>query len=105
MIHYNCGYCYEPSEKFEYTPRSTSYPFSNRNPKYDLLRQIKLWYKKKPITVTNPPEWPGEDGKPVTIPENLKNESESRFKENQFNIVASELIALNRSISDMRPKE
>lgn len=50
----------------------------------------------------NPPDWPGENGKAVIIPENLKESSKERFKENEFDIVASDLIALNRSIPDVR---
>lgn len=51
---------------------------------------------------TNPPEWPGENGKGVVIPEHLKEESNQRFKENEFDIVASDLIALNRTVPDLR---
>lgn len=50
----------------------------------------------------NPSSWPGENGKPVVIPKQLKKEAEDRFKENQFNVVASELVALNRSVPDQR---
>ena len=45
---------------------------------------------------------PGEDGKGVEIPDHLKEESERRYKENQFNIVVSEMIALDRSLPDLR---
>lgn len=51
---------------------------------------------------TNPPEWPGENGKGVVVPEHLKEESKQRFIENEFDIVASDLIALNRSIPELR---
>lgn len=51
---------------------------------------------------TNPPGWPGENGRAVQIPQNLKEESKKRFKENQFNIMASDMIALNRSVPDQR---
>ena len=51
---------------------------------------------------TNPISWPGENGRGVIIPSDLKEKSEKRFKENQFNIVASDLIALNRSVPDQR---
>lgn len=50
----------------------------------------------------NPSKWPGELGKPVVISsdeEILKNE---KFKLNQFNLLASDRIALNRSLSDVR---
>ena len=51
---------------------------------------------------TNPSNWPGEGGRAVVIPNHLREESKKRFKENQFNIVASDLMALNRSINDQR---
>lgn len=51
---------------------------------------------------TNPPDWPGENGEGVAVPEALKGLSRKRFLENQFDIVASELIALNRSLTDFR---
>lgn len=51
---------------------------------------------------SNPSYWPGESGQAVRIPENLKEEAKTRFRENQFNIVASDLMALNRSINDQR---
>lgn len=82
-----------------------TYPFSCRNEKYDFLKQIKKWHKTEQVRVKNPVYWPGENGKGVEIPEHLKEESEKRFKENQFNVVASELIALDRSIPDLRWKE
>lgn len=54
------------------------------------------------IEATNPPSWHGEGGRAVVIPDNLQAESKKRFAENQFNILASDLIALNRSIKDQR---
>ena len=84
----------------ESSPFPTTYPFSCRNDKYDLLNQIKIWFKKDikiPIS-----DRPGENGKGVEIPDHLKEESERRYKENQFNIVVSEMIALDRSLPDLR---
>jgi hypothetical protein len=54
------------------------------------------------IIGTNPSSWPGEGGRAVVIPTHLREEAKKRFKENQFNIVASDLMALNRSINDQR---
>lgn len=51
---------------------------------------------------SNPLHWPGEMGKAVVISkeeENLKNE---KFKLNQFNLLASDRIALNRTLIDVR---
>ncbi|XP_053214600.1 polypeptide N-acetylgalactosaminyltransferase 1-like [Panonychus citri] len=64
------------------------------------LQQLRRW--KPPVTINNPSSWPGEKGKPVSIPkeeESLKNE---KFKLNQFNLLASDRIALNRSLPDVR---
>lgn len=54
------------------------------------------------IGATNPPDWHGEGGRAVVIPQDLQEQSRKRFAENQFNILASDLIALNRSIRDQR---
>lgn len=51
---------------------------------------------------TNPPDWPGENGRAVNLPESLKSEVEKQFSENQFNIYASNLIAINRTLRDIR---
>lgn len=76
---------------------------SSSSAKMRILDKIKEWFKEDhSAEPTNPPFWPGENGRGVVIPENLKKESEKRFKENQFNIVASDLMALNRSVPDQR---
>ena len=51
---------------------------------------------------TNPINWPGEQGRGVEVPKQLKNLEKKRYEENQFNVVASDLIALNRYIPDNR---
>lgn len=62
--------------------------------------QLHSW---TPVVLkSNPSSWPGENGKGVLIPkedEALKNE---KFKLNQFNLLASDKIALNRSLPDVR---
>merc|ERR1719340_544674 len=45
---------------------------------------------------------PGEMGKAVQIPKDREDEKKEKFKINQFNLLASEMIALNRSLSDVR---
>ena len=50
----------------------------------------------------NPVTWHGEDGREVVVPRDLQAEVDRRFKENNFNVVASDLIALNRSIPEQR---
>lgn len=62
--------------------------------------QLRLW---TPVNQDkNPASWPGEMGKAVVVSkeeEALKNE---KFKLNQFNLLASDRIALNRSLADVR---
>lgn len=63
-------------------------------------RDLRKWMPVK--LDSNPASWPGEMGKPVVIgkeEEQLKNEE---FKLNQFNLLASDRIALNRSLADVR---
>ena len=48
------------------------------------------------------PTGPGEMGKPVSIPLDHQAEAKEKFKINQFNLVASEMISLNRSLPDYR---
>jgi len=45
---------------------------------------------------------PGEMGKPVQIPSDKEAEKKEKFKINQFNLLASEMISLNRSLQDVR---
>ncbi len=50
----------------------------------------------------NPPDWHGEEGREVVVPRDLQAEVDRRFKENNFNVVASDLVALNRTVPDTR---
>ncbi|XP_078537851.1 polypeptide N-acetylgalactosaminyltransferase 13 isoform X2 [Lissotriton helveticus] len=47
-------------------------------------------------------EGPGELGKAVLIPNNDQEKMKELFKINQFNLMASDMIALNRSLPDVR---
>lgn len=92
---------FENRDKFR-QEKSTSHQFSSKNDRINLLDKLKGWFKEDAVEPTNPASWPGENGRGAVIPAELKAESDRRFKENQFNIVASELIALNRSVPDQR---
>lgn len=45
---------------------------------------------------------PGALGKPVHIPKSREEEKKEKFRINQFNLLASEMISLNRSLTDVR---
>jgi len=51
---------------------------------------------------TRPRDGPGEGGKPVVIAKDNQEKMKEMFKINQFNLMASEMIALNRSLPDVR---
>uniref|UniRef100_A0AAX7T3P8 Polypeptide N-acetylgalactosaminyltransferase n=1 Tax=Astatotilapia calliptera TaxID=8154 RepID=A0AAX7T3P8_ASTCA len=53
-------------------------------------------------TMSRPRDGPGEGGKPVVIPKEQQEKMKEMFKINQFNLMASEMIALNRSLPDVR---
>lgn len=50
----------------------------------------------------NPAHWPGEMGKAVVIGKEEEKLKVEKFKLNQFNLLASDRIALNRSLVDVR---
>lgn len=45
---------------------------------------------------------PGEMGKPVVLPDSQKHMMKEKFKINQFNLMASDIISSNRSLADIR---
>ena len=61
---------------------------------------LKIWQPAP--TVGKNKGMPGEMGKAVQIPKEREEEKKEKFKINQFNLLASEMIALNRSLADVR---
>lgn len=45
---------------------------------------------------------PGEMGRPVKLPPAVERLVSDKFKINQFNVLASDAISLNRSLPDVR---
>lgn len=52
--------------------------------------------------LVRPRDGPGEGGKPVVISKENQEKMKEMFKINQFNLMASDMIALNRSLPDVR---
>merc|ERR1712131_380790 len=48
------------------------------------------------------PDGPGEMGTAVKIPPELEEKKKEMFKENQFNLLASNMISVNRTLKDVR---
>lgn len=57
------------------------------------------------MDIENPSHWPGEKGKGLTIGKEEQVLKDEKFKLNQFNLLASDRIALNRSLPDCRMNE
>ncbi|KAI4456030.1 n-acetylgalactosaminyltransferase [Holotrichia oblita] len=62
-----------------------------------------LLHRWKPAPTVLPKHGsPGEHGKPVHIPSDQEAVMKEKFKLNQFNQLASDMMSLNRSLSDVR---
>ena len=48
---------------------------------------------------------PGDGGRAVKVPPHREAEAKETFKINQFNLVASDMMALNRTLPDYRMEE
>ncbi|XP_066597733.1 polypeptide N-acetylgalactosaminyltransferase 5 isoform X1 [Prorops nasuta] len=62
--------------------------------------EIHLWRPAR--TVRENKGSPGEMGSPVQIPADQEAKQQELFKLNQFNLMASDMISLNRSLKDVR---
>ena len=62
--------------------------------------KLKLW-QPAPV-VGKQSGYPGEMGTAVKIPKDKEDEKREKFKINQFNLLASEMLSLNRSLQDVR---
>ncbi|NXY08619.1 GALT5 acetylgalactosaminyltransferase, partial [Pteruthius melanotis] len=49
------------------------------------------------------PQAPGQFGHPVAVPDDKQEEAKSRWKEGNFNVYLSDLIPVDRAITDTRP--
>jgi len=45
---------------------------------------------------------PGDKGKAVVVPKEREAEAKELFKVNQFNLIASDMMSLNRTLPDYR---
>ena len=59
-------------------------------------------YERTDVKV-NPDDWPGERGASVMLSSADEELAKARFAENQFDVVRSEKVAINRSVPDLRP--
>uniref|UniRef100_A0A8V0Y748 Polypeptide N-acetylgalactosaminyltransferase n=2 Tax=Gallus gallus TaxID=9031 RepID=A0A8V0Y748_CHICK len=76
--------------------------FSECNKCDDKKERSLLPALRVPFPVQQLEEGPGEMGKAVLIPKDDQEKMKELFKINQFNLMASDLIALNRSLPDVR---
>lgn len=64
------------------------------------IDKLKTW--SQPELKDNPKDWPGEEGKAVKLTKDEEKDYKTKFDLNKFNLIASDKIALNRSIPDFR---
>ena len=65
--------------------------------------QLRKWEKRKPVKKQG--DLPGEMGAKVKTPSDMTEIKKEKFKINQFNLLVSEMISINRSLKDVRLAE
>ncbi|XP_043269571.1 LOW QUALITY PROTEIN: polypeptide N-acetylgalactosaminyltransferase 5-like [Venturia canescens] len=74
-------------------------PVKNRQRRYSQT-ELHRWRPARPVRENK--NSPGEMGKQVLIPPKDEGEMKKLFELNKFNLMASDMIALNRSLTDVR---
>ncbi|KPP78842.1 Polypeptide N-acetylgalactosaminyltransferase 13-like [Scleropages formosus] len=69
---------------------------------YEHSKSVTIEAERATPAISRSQEGPGEMGKPVVIPKENQEKMKELFKINQFNLMASDMIALNRSLPDVR---
>ncbi|XP_052258556.1 polypeptide N-acetylgalactosaminyltransferase 13-like isoform X4 [Dreissena polymorpha] len=75
---------------------------TNNNEKPVKKSEESLLQRILPKGLMGRPSMPGDMGKPVSIPADRLEESKDKFKIHQFNLVASDIMSLNRTLPDYR---
>lgn len=67
-----------------------------------VAESLHSWEVPPPVVQGSAKEGHGEQGKAVVIAPSKKKEMDEKFKEHQFNIMASDIISVNRTLADSR---
>ncbi|KAJ6636201.1 Polypeptide N-acetylgalactosaminyltransferase 5, partial [Pseudolycoriella hygida] len=88
---------------FSGTTFNVTEPFNNdalKTPRKYEAKNLYKWTRALPVPHIS--GRPGELGKAVALNAQEDEEAKRRFKEHEFNIVASDMISVNRSLADVR---